>query len=303
MKLSYEIKTAILVLSGIILFIVGFSYLKSNDVFVSDRVFYAVYDDVEGVSNGTPVTISGFNVGSVQDIKFYKNTSKLLLKFRVENDFIFSNNSVAQIYETGLIGGKALSVIPKYGEELAKDGDTLKSSIAPGLTELVNDKLSPLQEKIESMVVSADSVLLSLNSVLNNEAKLEIQSSITNFSSTVADLKSSASTLDDMLNTNKNQINNIISNVNETSNELSNLSIVVDNLTQSSNSIEKIVNEISNGDGSLNKLIFEDDLINSLDAASKNINLLIKDLRLNPKRYVHFSLFGKKNVPYKEEQE
>ena len=303
MKLSYEIKTAILVLSGIILFIVGFSYLKSNDVFVSDRVFYAVYDDVEGVSNGTPVTISGFNVGSVQDIKFYKNTSKLLLKFRVENDFIFSKNSVAQIYETGLIGGKALSVIPKYGEELAKNGDTLKSSIAPGLTELVNDKLSPLQEKIESMVVSADSVLLSLNSVLNNEAKLEIQSSITNFSSTVADLKSSASTLDDMLNTNKNQINNIISNVNETSNELSNLSIVVDNLTQSSNSIEKIVNEISNGDGSLNKLIFEDDLINSLDAASKNINLLIKDLRLNPKRYVHFSLFGKKNVPYKEDQE
>jgi len=303
LKLSYEIKTAILVLSGIVLFIVGFSYLKSNDVFVSDRVFYAVYDDVEGVSNGTPVTISGFNVGSVQDIKFYKNTSKLLLKFRVENDFIFSKNSVAQIYETGLIGGKALSVIPKYGEELAKNGDTLKSSIAPGLTELVNDKLSPLQEKIESMVVSADSVLLSLNSVLNNEAKLEIQSSITNFSSTVADLKSSASTLDDMLNTNKNQINNIISNVNETSNELSNLSIVVDNLTQSSNSIEKIVNEISNGDGSLNKLIFEDDLINSLDAASKNINLLIKDLRLNPKRYVHFSLFGKKNVPYKEEQE
>ena len=303
MKLSYEIKTAILVLSGIVLFIIGFSYLKSNDVFVSDRVFYAVYDDVEGVSKGTPVTISGFNVGSVQDIKFYKNTSKLLLKFRVENDFTFSKNSVAQIYETGLIGGKALSVIPKYGEQLAKNGDTLKSSIAPGLTELVNDRLSPLQEKIESMVVNADSVLLSLNSVLNNEAKLEIQSSITNFSSTVADLKSSASTLDEMLNTNKNQINNIISNVNETSNELSNLSIVVDNLTQSSNSIEQIVNEISNGDGSLNKLIFEDDLINSLDAASKNINLLIKDLRLNPKRYVHFSLFGKKNVPYKEEQE
>jgi len=303
LKLSYEIKTAILVLSGIVLFIIGFSYLKSNDVFVSDRVFYAVYDDVEGVSKGTPVTISGFNVGSVQDIKFYKNTSKLLLKFRVENDFTFSKNSVAQIYETGLIGGKALSVIPKYGEQLAKNGDTLKSSIAPGLTELVNDKLSPLQEKIESMVVSADSVLLSLNSVLNNEAKLEIQSSITNFSSTIADLKSSASTLDNMLNTNKNQINNIISNVNETSNELSNLSIVVDNLTQSSNSIEKIVNEISNGDGSLNKLIFEDDLINSLDAASKNINLLIKDLRLNPKRYVHFSLFGKKNVPYVEETE
>ena len=303
MKLSYEIKTAILILSGIILFIIGFSYLKSNDVFVADRIFYAVYDDVEGVSKGTPVTISGFNVGSVQDIKFYKNTSQLLLKFRVENDFNFSDQSVAQIYETGLIGGKALSVVPKYGQRLAKSGDTLQSSIAPGLTELVNDKLSPLQEKIESMVVSADSVLIGLNSVLNNEAKFEIQSSIKNFSSTVADLKNSAGTLDELLNTNKSQINNIISNVNQTSNELSDLSIVVKNLSQSSKSIDKIVNEISNGNGSLNKLIFDDELINSLDSASSNINLLLKDLRLNPKRYVHFSIFGKKNQQYKEDKE
>ena len=303
MKLSYEIKTAILVLSGIILFIIGFSYLKSNDVFVADRIFFAVYDDVEGVSKGTPVTISGFNVGSVQDIKFYKNTSQLLLKFRVENDFTFSDQSIAQIYETGLIGGKALSVVPKYGQRLAKSGDTLQSSIAPGLTELVNDKLTPLQEKIESMVVSADSVLIGLNSVLNNEAKFEIQSSIKNFSSTVADLKNSAGTLDELLNTNKSQINNIISNVNQTSIELSDLSIVVKNLSQSSKSIDKIVNEISNGNGSLNKLIFDDELINSLDAASSNINLLLKDLRLNPKRYVHFSLFGKKNLPYKEDKE
>ena len=232
-----------------------------------------------------------------------KNTSKLLLKFRVENDFTFSDQSIAQIYETGLIGGKALSVVPNYGQRLAKSGDTLQSSIAPGLTELVNDKLTPLQEKIESMVVSADSVLIGLNSVLNNEAKFEIQSSIKNFSSTVADLKSSAGTLDELLNTNKSKINNIISNVNQTSNDLSDLSIVVENLSQSSKSIDKIVNQISNGNGSLNKLIFDDDLINSLDSASSNINLLLKDLRLNPKRYVHFSLFGKKNQPYKDDKE
>ena len=310
MKLSYEIKTGILVLTGIILFIIGFSYLKSNDVFITDRIFYAVYDDVEGVSKGTPVTISGFNVGSVQDIEFYKNSSKLLLKFRVENEFNFSSESIAQIYETGLIGGKAVAVIPKYGNELARSGDTLQSDIAPGLTELVNDRLSPLQDKIESMVVSADSVLISLNAVLNTEAKLEIQSTIENFSSTVADLKTSAGTLDEILDNNKNQINNIISNVNQTSNELaglsgsfSDLSIVISNLSESSENIDKIISEISEGEGSINKLVFDDALINSLDAASKNINLLIKDLRLNPKRYVHFSLFGKKNKPYTNERE
>ena len=310
MKLSYEIKTGVLVLTGIILFIIGFSYLKSNDVFIKDRVFYAVYEDVEGVSKGTPVTISGFNVGSVQDIKFFNNSSKLLLKFRVENDFNFSNQSTAQIYETGLIGGKALAVIPKYGNEIAKSGDTLNSSIAPGLTELVNDKLSPLQEKIESMVVSADSVLISLNSVLNTQAKDQIKSTITNFSSTVTDLKNSAGTLDEMISMNKNKINNIITNVNKSSNELSDLSnsfsdltVIIENLSESSNSIEKIVNEISFGNGSLGNLIYDDNLIKSLNAASSNINLLIEDLRLNPKRYVHFSLFGKKNKPYNKEEE
>ena len=310
MKLSYEIKTGVLVLTGIILFIIGFSYLKSNDVFIKDRVFYAVYEDVEGVSKGTPVTISGFNVGSVQDIKFFNNSSKLLLKFRVENDFNFSNQSTAQIYETGLIGGKALAVIPKYGNEIAKSGDTLNSSIAPGLTELVNNKLSPLQEKIESMVVSADSVLISLNSVLNTQAKDQIQSTITNFSSTVTDLKNSAGTLDEMISMNKNKINNIITNVNKSSNELSDLSnsfsdltVIIENLSESSNSIENIVNEISSGNGSLGNLIYDDNLIKSLNAASSNINLLIEDLRLNPKRYVHFSLFGKKNKPYNKEEE
>ena len=310
MKLSYEIKTGVLVLTGIILFIIGFSYLKSNDVFIKDRVFYAVYEDVEGVSKVTPVTISGFNVGSVKDIKFFNNSSKLLLKFRVENDFNFSNQSTAQIYETGLIGGKALAVIPKYGNEIAKSGDTLNSSIAPGLTELVNDKLSPLQEKIESMVVSADSVLISLNSVLNTQAKDQIQSTITNFSSTVTDLKNSAGTLDEMISMNKNKINNIITNVNKSSNELSDLSnsfsdltLIIENLSESSNSIENIVNEVSSGNGSLGNLIYDDNLIKSLNAASSNINLLIEDLRLNPKRYVHFSLFGKKNKPYNKEEE
>ena len=181
MKLTYEIKTALLVLSGIFLFIVMINYLKSNDIFVSDRSFYAIYDDVEGVSTGTPVTISGFNVGSVQDIRFHGNNSELLLKFRVENDFEFSTNSIAQIYETGLIGGKALAIIPVEGKNLAVSGDTLQSDIAPGLTELVNDKLSPLQEKIESMVVSADSLLIAVNSVFDTSTKENLTSSGVNY--------------------------------------------------------------------------------------------------------------------------
>ncbi|MBT7554498.1 MAG: MCE family protein, partial [Flavobacteriaceae bacterium] len=127
MKNKNEIKTGILVVIGIGLFIFGFSYLKSNDIFVGDRTFYAVYDDVEGVVNGTLVTVNGFPVGSIQDISFLKNNN-LLVKFRVENDLTFSINSIAQIYETGLIGGKALAIIPANdNSRIAVSKDTLKS--------------------------------------------------------------------------------------------------------------------------------------------------------------------------------
>jgi len=308
MKLSHEIKTALLVFSGIFLFIVMINYLKSNDIFVSDRSFFAIYDDVEGVSTGTPVTISGFNVGSVQNISFYGDDAKLLLKFRVENDFEFSSNSIAQIYETGLIGGKALAIIPVNGKNLAISGDTLQSDIAPGLTELVNDKLSPLQEKIESMVVSADSLLIAVNSVFDLETKQNLTSSIKNFSATIQSAKKSVDVLEEVLGNNENRLNSIIVNADQSLKNFSNLSenfdeldLVIENLSKSSTNINSITSEIKAGNGLVNKLVYDEVFVESLDQISSNINLLLEDLRMNPKRYVHFSLFGKKNKTYSKE--
>ena len=308
MKLSYEIKTALLVMSGIFLFIVMINYLKSNDIFVSDRSFFAIYEDVEGVSTGTPVTISGFNVGSVQDISFYGDDAKLLLKFRVENDFEFSSNSIAQIYETGLIGGKALAIIPVNGKNLAISGDTLQSDIAPGLTELVNDKLSPLQEKIESMVVSADSLLIAVNSVFDLETKQNLTTSIENFSATIQSAKKSVDVLEEVLGNNENRLNSIIVNADQSLKNFSNLSenfdeldLVIENLSKSSTNINSITSEIKSGNGLVNKVVYDEVFVESLDQISSNINLLLEDLRMNPKRYVHFSLFGKKNKTYSKE--
>ena len=308
MKLSYEIKTALLVLSGIFLFILMINYLKSNDIFVSDRSFFAIYDDVEGVSTGTPVTISGFNVGSVQDISFYGDDAKLLMKFRVENDFEFSSNSIAQIYETGLIGGKALAIIPVNGKNIAVSGDTLQSDIAPGLTELVNDKLSPLQEKIESMVVSADSLLIAVNSVFDVQTKENLTSSIENFSATIQSAKKSVDILEDVLGNNENRLNSIIVNVDrslknfsELSENFDELDLVIENLSKSSTNINSITSEIKAGNGLVNKVVYDEGFVKSLDQISSNINLLLEDLRMNPKRYVHFSLFGKKNKTYSKE--
>ena len=308
MKLSNEIKTAILVLSGILMFIVGFSYLKSNNIFSSDRTFFAIYDDIEGVSVGTPVTVSGFNVGSIQDISFYQNTMDILVKFRVENKVKFSKNSVAQIYETGLIGGKALAILPNNGP-LAQSGDTLRSSIAPGLTELVNDKLSPLQEKIESTFVSADSLLKNINNVLDVNSQNQIKESFSQLSDLAINLKESAENLNSIIDSNEIKINDIVSNVDNFSSNFSSLSnsfsdveVIIGNLTKTSNNLNSIIDEISSGEGSFNQLIYDDSMIKSLNEASNNLNLLMEDLRLNPKRYVHFSLFGKKNKEYQSKK-
>ena len=176
MNLSKEIKTAIFVIFGLGLFFVGFNYLKSNDVFVRDNIFFAVYDNAEGLMVGTPVTIQGFQVGTIDKVSLLSGNKNIVVRFRVEKDYQFSKNSIARIYEAGLLGGKSLAVDPQFdAADFAQSGDTLQSSIAPGLSELVNDKLTPLQEKIESMITHADSVLIAIKSVLDPESQSQLK--------------------------------------------------------------------------------------------------------------------------------
>ena len=214
MKFSNEVKTALLFIFGIGLFFIGFSYLKSNDVFVSDRVFYGIYDNTEGLVNGTPVTINGYTVGAVESSELLQPSGKILVTFRVENDFPFSRNSIAQIYESGLIGGKALAIIPSFDNAAeAQHRDTLQTSVAPGLTDLVNEKLSPLQEKIESMIVHADSVLIAFNNVLDTQRQEALRQSIDQFNETTAALTVLTTSLDKNLNTSNGTLNRTFSSL------------------------------------------------------------------------------------------
>ena len=307
MKINNEIKTGILVILGIGLFVFGFSYLKSNDIFVSDRTFYAVYSDVEGVVNGTPVTVNGLPVGNIQNISFFEGNS-LLVKFRVENDIEFSINSIAQIYETGLIGGKALAIIPsKDKSRVAISNDTLKSAIAPGLTDLVNKKITNLQDKIESMVMSADSVLYKINRVFDDSTRSNLRKSVSDFNLTIGELKETSSMIKTIVQSNKSSVDVTISNVSKISNDLSKISSSLNNgsldstlanFKKSSEDLSIILKDMNRGEGTISKLITNDSLFNNLNNASKSIDLLLEDIRLNPKRYIHFSVFGKKNKPY-----
>ena len=308
MNLSKEIKTAIFALSGFGLFFIGFNYLKSNDVFVRDNIFYAVYDNAEGLMMGTPVTIQGFQVGTVDQVSLLPGNKNIVVRFRVEKKYEFSRNSLARIYEAGLLGGKSLAVDPQFDDAyFAQSGDTLKSEIAPGLSELVNDKLSPLQEKIESMIMNADSVLISFKNVLDPTSQLQLKSSIENLNTSISKFSSISETIDNSLSEN-GILNQTFDNLLDLSVDLSvvssslkeaKLNETFQDLGSAVGNLSQILESLQKGESSLGKLITKDDLHQSLEETNAQIQLLLEDMRLNPKRYVHFSLFGKKKVKYK----
>ncbi|MEC7770202.1 MAG: MlaD family protein [Bacteroidota bacterium] len=308
MKLSREIKTGIIVVAGIVAFIFGLSYLKSSPLFENNKTFYAVYDDVGGLQPGTTVSINGFNVGNVTNIKFKDSSGKLLVTLTVSNDFEFSENSIAELFDTGIIGGKGVQIVPVFDEApIAKSGDTLPSKIKPGITELVQQKLTPLQLKVEGAVSNADSLLMNVNQILDEPTKKQLKQTIVSLNELVRSFKGSADNLNILLDNNKMQLDSSLKNVSHITSNFSKLSDSLVNsdlggtLTEFQTTVSQlndILAKIERGEGSLGKLHKDDALYNNLAEASRELDLLLQDFRLNPKRYVNVSVFGKKQKEY-----
>jgi len=310
LKLSREIKTAILVISGIVLFIFLFNYLKGNNFLYSSRTFYVVYDNVEGMASSTPVTINGLTVGKVQDINFSKDRSgRITVKLLIDSDFEFSKNSIAELYEAGLLGGKAIAIIPAFDNaENAKKGDYLEGTVKAGLTELVNQRLTPLQEKIETMIVSADSLFVNINSVFDVQTKANLKKSIAELAITIESFKNTSVAINSLITDNQETLNNTLSNIDTITSNLSkitdsvantNLGETINSLQLTINNFDKILASIEKGEGSIGKLLNDDELYNNLKGASKEMEELLRDIKLHPKRY--FRILSKKEIPYNEE--
>lgn len=309
MKISKEVKTSLLVLSGIMLFIFGFNYLKGQNLLESSRTFYAVYDNVEGLAPSTPVTINGLSVGKVIDISFNEDGSgELLVKLIVDNDFQFSKNSKAELYETGLIGGKAIAIVPAMDNEgNAEDGDFLEGSIKAGLSELVNQRLTPLQEKIERVMASTDVLLANLNDVFDEKTKTNLKTSIAGLSETISSFKTTSLSLNEVITSNQTKIDSVLSNANKVSTDLtkithalseSDIEETLNQLQSTVTNLNSVLATIEKGEGTMGKLLKDEALYNNLEGASLQLEQLLQDMKLNPKRYVHFSLFGKKPKQY-----
>lgn len=306
--MSKEIKTAILVIAALLLVIFGYNYLKGNNLLDKSKILYATYDNVEGLAPSSPVTINGLPVGRVLDIDFANNTGRLVVKFVIEKDFEFSKNSMARVYGGGLIGGKSLAIVPNYEKGLmAKSGDTLPGEIEEGIMELVNERLTPLQEKVEAVIDDTDSLLTGVNSVLDTDTRSNLRSAIANFTQASNELRGITTSLNTMLTKNEAKFNRTFENLDTMSGNFATLSdslsrvpigTMVADLQKVVSDFEELSNKLNSPEGTVGKLLNDDDLYVNLDRTANQMGDLLQDMKLNPKRYVHFSLFGKKPKEY-----
>ena len=307
-KRKPEIKTALLVILGISLFIFGFSFLKRSSIFENNKIVHTIYDEVEGLVVGAKVTINGLVIGNVSMIDFLPGSTKILVSMRIDKDLNFSPNSKAVFYEAGLIGGKAISIEPVFdSKNIIKSNDTIASDVKPGLTELINRQIAPLQEKIESMLTSVDSLFSGVSNVLNYETQNNLKNTLENLSQSVNNINMSSEALIEVIDENRSSLNisfknaaNATKNINELTDSLSKIDFTntFNKLSESLNNINTILSKVENGEGTLGKFINSEELYQNLSQSSKELEELLSDLKANPSRYVQFSLFGKKQKPY-----
>jgi phospholipid/cholesterol/gamma-HCH transport system substrate-binding protein len=309
--MSRELKTGFVAVLIITLFVWGFNFLKGENIFSKNQRHYFVeYDNIQGLKVSSSVTINGLQVGNVVEIKFnpdQEKKGKLIVEILLEDEFEFSINSIAKIYSASLMGGQSLAIIPSYEGGLALSGDYLKGEVESDIFSSVGEKLNPLQAKLENVIVSADSLFLGLNQTLDIKARKSLNRSILGLEHTLSDIGKTLGSINQLLDSSKVGIKNTFDNtriITENLMKLSdtlvnaNIGLTIKKAQQSLDYVNKLMLGLENGEGSLGKLFKDDAMYVNLTNMSKELEDLIRDVKLNPKRFIHFSLFGKKAVPY-----
>jgi phospholipid/cholesterol/gamma-HCH transport system substrate-binding protein len=313
-KISNEVKVGVTVILTIVVFIWLFSFLKGKDFFTSSAYYYAVYDKIGGLAESSPVEINGYKVGVVQSIEFLDATSgRLLVSFSVSKDFKLPVNTVAEVIPISLLGGMKVQFVYGNGPGTYSDGDTIPGRLPVSIIDKMETEMMPVKDKISNLIVVLDSVLSSVDVLMDAEFR-------NNFRGILTNLNNSTSSLDNVLGSKEAELKATLDNINKFSKMLSenadnmsntfrNLESITDTLaaadiyTTAMNlkaSLEKtaiMIDNMNNGKGSAGQFMTNDTLYTNLTNSLGSLNELLTDMKSNPKRYVHFSVFGKKNTP------
>lgn len=308
MKISREIKVAVLVILSIVLFYWGFVFLKGRNLFDNSNKLYAVYDNVAGLVVSAPVTINGLNIGKVNTIEMLPD-GKMKVELVITNEQIqIAKSSTAQIMDSGLIGGREIAILNNFSDKnFVESGDTLKTSDKLGLTAELANQIGPVKDKVEILLENANKLIENLNATLDASTQQKLKSAIASLEVTMAEFSQTSKSINGILADNKTKLSTTLSNFEKTSGNLNSmtsslekadLGATVKKLEATLTSVNGMMTNLEQGKGSMGKLLSDDAMYTNLTKTSKELELLLQDLRLNPTRYVNVSVFGKKNKPY-----
>jgi len=314
--LKTEFKIGLAFVLGFLLLYWGISFMKGEDVFSTQKKFYVIYDNTEGLLSTRPVTINGYQIGQVQGIAFHPDQSgRLVVTLQVSDEFPITQGTIAKIYSASIMGEKSISLQTQQGAPLALSGDTLVSATERDLTQEVNMQLAPIKARTEELLGTLDTVIGLASGFLDQRTSDNFKSTIESIEKTFQSVQESASEISEYLSDNKGNfdavsenfrllseelaansetISQTIQNVEAISDSLANarLTETVNNMESITARFDRLMAELETGEGVASKLIYDDEVYSNLKEATENLNRLLLDIKYNPNKYLHVSMFG-----------
>ncbi len=314
MKISKELKVGLVFIGAVALLIWGMNLLKGTSIFSSKRYLYAIYDRVDGLENDNKILINGLSIGKVQRLDFIPASSQILVEIYLHNEVDIPIDSKAIIRSMDLLGSKAIEIQLGTSTQYVQSYDTLYSEMEQSLMSQVNEQVEPLKRKALALITSIDSVMTDVQSMFDEDTRDNLIKSIKSIRNTLSHAESTTSRLDNILTDGQPRIQGILKNLelisenleqnNENINRIfSNMATLSDSLAvadipqtmrdaqEAIGNLNKIIAKLNSEDGTIGKLLNNDSLYIHLERSTESLNLLLEDIRLNPKKYVKFSLF------------
>ena len=317
MKVSNETKVGALTVISVTLLVLGFNFLKGKSLFGKSHNLFAKYTNVQGLANSNPVLINGLEVGIVYSITTDKNMKVILVNMNITKDVNIPRNSIAVIKPNPL-GTNSIEIRLGDSNTYIPNNDTITTEPTIGIFNEVYQKIDPVLASVRHVVNSLDSVLMNINSIVDPAAKNNISGTLGNLNKMTASLTLSSASLETLLNTqtgalaktmsnlssftsnlvsNNDTINHMLSNLEKTSSNFSKLDMekTLTSLNTTIAELKATIGKLNSSNGTAGLLLNDTRLYNNLAATANKVNVLLDDLRTNPKRYVSISLFGRKN--------
>lgn len=291
-------------LSGIVLLIFLFNYLKGENLFESPDTYYTEFD-YNALSSSSPVTVMGNNVGKIKDIRYDYDTGKTRVEFTVDDQLKFSKQSKVRLYATGLMGGNALAIVVSNEGEIAKSGDFLNSEVEEDLISSLTKNFSGVSTNLDTTLKTADTLLVNLNNLVADDSEDGIKNAIAELNATMKSFKAVSYSVNALVKKNDEKLSSVLENVDTITQNLSvitsdlqkvKFSETIAELDKTLASVNNMMKSIQNGDGTIGKLLKDEGLYDNLEAASKEMEELVRDIKLHPARYRR--ILSKKEIPY-----